>query len=104
MIKVQNIDNIIHEYLSNVVKLDILKNLITLDFKMLQNISMIVCIKKATKCVVIFASQNDLNRAHDVGVDQIICYYIVYGYLNLTCKLISHNIIKPLGKSYILCN
>ncbi len=38
---------------------------------MLQNVSLIVCIKKATKCVVIFPLQNDLNGALDVGVCQI---------------------------------
>ncbi len=38
---------------------------------MLQNISLIVCIKKATKCVMIFPSQNDLNGALDVGVCKI---------------------------------
>ncbi len=48
-------------------KIDTLKNL-KLHFKMVQNISLVVCIKKATKCVVIFPSQNDLNMALDVGV------------------------------------
>ncbi len=38
---------------------------------MLQNISLIVCIKKATKCIVIFPSQNDLNGALNVNVCQI---------------------------------
>ncbi len=50
--------------------LDTLKNL-KLHFKMLQSISLIACIKNATKCVVIFPSQNDLNVALDVGVYQI---------------------------------
>ncbi len=45
-----------------------------------------------------------------IGVSQCGCMsnkkncLVVYEYLNLTFKLISHNIIKPLGKSYILCN
>ncbi len=39
-------------------KLDTLKNR-KLHFKMLQNIPLIVRTKKATKCVVIFPSQND---------------------------------------------
>ncbi len=43
-----------------------------LNFKMLQSISLIVCKKKATKCVMIFPSENDLNGALDVGVCQII--------------------------------
>ncbi len=51
-------------------KLDTVKNL-KLHFKMLQNISLIVCIKKATKCVVIFPSQNDSNGVLDVSVCQI---------------------------------
>ncbi len=42
---------------------------------MLQNISLIVCIKKATKCVVIFPSQNDLNGALDVAGCQFVFYY-----------------------------
>ncbi len=72
---------------------------------MLQNISLLVCIKKATKYVMILPSQNDLNGALDVGVMSNICfYYIVYEYLNLTFKLISHNIIISLGQSYILWN
>ncbi len=51
MIKVQEIDNTRSIFMSN--KLDTLKNL-KLLFKMLQNISFIVCIKNANKCVVIF--------------------------------------------------
>ncbi len=47
---------------------------------MLQSISLIVCIKKSTKCVMIFPSQNDLNGALDVGVCQI--------YFVLNCPLI----------------
>ncbi len=35
---------------------------------MLQNISLIVCIKKAIKYVMIFPSQNDLNGALNVGL------------------------------------
>ncbi len=42
-------------------KLDTLKNLKQLHLKMLQNISLVVRIKKATKCVLIFPSQNDFN-------------------------------------------
>ncbi len=38
---------------------------------MLQIISLIVCVKKATKCVMIFPSQNDLNGVHGVVVCQI---------------------------------
>ncbi len=67
-------------------------------------ISLIVCIKKATKCVMGFPLQNDLNGALDVGVFQIYFLLNFYEYLNLTFKLIAHNIIKPLGKSYILWN
>ncbi len=38
----------------------------------LQNISLIVCIKRATKLIVIvFPLQNDMNGALDVGVYQI---------------------------------
>ncbi len=48
-------------------KVDTLKSL-KLHFKMLQNISLIVCRKKATKCVMFFPSQNDLNGALDVCV------------------------------------
>ncbi len=47
--------------------LDTLKNL-KQHCIMLQNISMIVCMKKATKCVVIFPSQNDFNWG-DLDVD-----------------------------------
>ncbi len=50
---------------------------------------------------MISPKQNDLTVALSVGVCQIYFYYIFYEYLNLTFKLISHNIIKPLGK---LCN
>ncbi len=46
-------------------------------FKMLQNILWIVCIKKATKCVVIFPSQNDMN----VGVSKI--YYFIKLFMNI---------------------
>ncbi len=38
---------------------------------MLQKISLMVCIKKVTKCVMIFPLQNDLNVALNVGVCQI---------------------------------
>ncbi len=61
-------------------KLDTLKNL-KLHFKILQNISLIVCIKKTTKCVLIFPSQNDLNGALDVGNCKI--------YFLLDCSWIS---------------
>ncbi len=61
-------------------KLDILKSL-KLNFKMLQNILLIVCIKKATECVVIFfPSQNGLNRTLDVGVCQI--YFLLKLFMN----------------------
>ncbi len=49
-------------FMSNGTKPDTLTNL-KQHFKMLQNISLIVCIKKANKCVMIFPSQNDLNGA-----------------------------------------
>ncbi len=42
---------------------------------MLQIISLIVCIKKASKCVVIFPSQNVLKAALDVGVCPIYFFY-----------------------------
>ncbi len=38
---------------------------------MLQSISLIVCIKRATKCVMSFPSQNDLDGVLDVSVCQI---------------------------------
>ncbi len=66
-------------------KLDNLNNL-KLLFKMLQSISLIVCIKKETKCVVIFPSQNDLNMALEVGVRQI--YFI---------KLFINTLISPVS-------
>ncbi len=40
---------------------------------MLQNISFIVCIEKATECVMRFPSQNDLNWALNVGG----CLYVL---------------------------
>ncbi len=64
MITVQEIDNTRPIFM---YKLDTLKNL-KLHFKMLQNISLIVCIKKATKCIMIFPSQNGLNEALNGGV------------------------------------
>ncbi len=73
MINVQEIDN-------TRPILDTLKNL-KLHFKMLQNFSLIVCIKKATKCVMIFPSQNDLNGALNVGVCQI---YVLLNCLRIT--------------------
>ncbi len=54
-------------------KLDTLKNL-KLHFKMLQNISFIVCLKMATKSVMIFPSQIYLNGVLDAGVSNI--FYI----------------------------
>ncbi len=70
MVKAQEIDKTNIHVLWH--KLDTLKNL-KLHFKMLQiaNISLIVCTKKAAKCVVIFPSQNDLNRDRDADVCQI---------------------------------
>ncbi len=76
MIKIQEIDNIRTIFRSNGTKLDTIKK-INLHFKMFQNISLIVCLKKATKCVRIYLSQNDLNGVLDVGVCQI--------YLLLNC-------------------
>ncbi len=74
-------------------KLDNLKNL-KLNLKMLQNISLIVCIKKATKCVDIFPSQNDLNWALDVGVCQI--YFFIKLFMNTLIELLSqiHTILN----------
>ncbi len=43
-----------------------------------QNISLIVHIKKVTKYVMIFPSQNDLNGALNVDVCQISFYLIIY--------------------------
>ncbi len=68
-------------------KLHTVKNL-KLQFKMLQNISLIVIIKKATKCV-------------DVGV----IYIVLLNWLWIPAfKFISQTIIKLLWNSYILYN
>ncbi len=64
MIKVQEIDNTRPIFFT--YKLDILQNL-KLQFKIFQSISLIVCIKMANKCVVIFPSQNGINGDLNVG-------------------------------------
>ncbi len=56
-------------------KLDTVKNL-KLLFKMLQNISLILCIKKATKYVMIFQSQNDLK-----GLSISVCVKYIFSKL-----------------------
>ncbi len=63
MIKVQEIDNTRSIFMS---KLDTLKNL-KFNFKMLQDISLILWIKKATKCVTIFLSQKWLDWGSRCG-------------------------------------
>ncbi len=72
---------------------------------------MIVCIKKATKCVVICPSQNDLNGALDVDVYQIYCWYLpscaplLMGSTEMTYGCISLCHIKAKNKyihSYVL--
>ncbi len=62
---------------------------------MLQNIYLIVCIKKATKCVMIFPSQNDLNGALNVGV--CIKYIFIKLFMNALIELLSKFFIMLLN-------
>ncbi len=62
-----------HQYACTMVQTRYFKEY-KLHFKILQNISLIVCIKKTTKCVVILSSQHDFNVDFDVGMCQIYLY------------------------------
>ncbi len=68
----------------------------------MQNIYSIVSIMKVIKCVMMFPLQTDLIWALYVGGSQIYFLLLFYEYLNLTFKLISHNIINPFNKLYFM--
>ncbi len=58
---------------------------------MLQNLSLIVCIKKDTRCVVMFSMHNDLNGVLSVCVYVCVCVCVCVS--NILIKLFMNNLI-----------